>query len=77
MKSYIFSTFAIVVVMVAASPVSAEIFYSIVDLGTLGGEESSASSINDAGQIIGSSDREDAYRLCSGFLVPTGRSFHR
>ena len=53
MKKQIVFVLAIIITVPAASPVSAEILYNIIDLGTLGGEESYASSINDAGQIVG------------------------
>src|SRR4051794_33409455 len=36
-----------------AAPVPAEILYRVTALGTLGGTGSSASGINDAGQVVG------------------------
>ncbi len=47
--------------------------YTIVDLGTLGGEFSTAHDINDAGQIVGASvDKENSGYSQTGFLWENG-----
>lgn len=42
-----------IVVVLAASSLSAEVLYHVTDLGTIGGRWSTAYSINNAGQIVG------------------------
>ena len=57
-------TVAIVLLVSVSSAVAVE--YQIIDLGTVGGDESVACSINDSGQIVGGSDG----RAC--LFDPTG-----
>jgi probable HAF family extracellular repeat protein len=44
--------------------------YTLVDLGTLGGDQSIAYSLNDHGQVVGSSKRADGISV--GFLYENG-----
>jgi uncharacterized membrane protein len=44
---------AVIVLVLAASSLSAEVLYHVTDLGTLGGAESYAWGINNKGQIVG------------------------
>ncbi|MBE9225206.1 hypothetical protein IQ264_07145 [Phormidium sp. LEGE 05292] len=48
-------TTAAVLSLVPVLPATATSFYSITDLGTLGGDWSQVSGINDAGLVIGNS----------------------
>jgi probable HAF family extracellular repeat protein len=63
---------AALIVTVGASPaVAAPARYSFVDLGTLGGESSYASAINDRGHVVGSSQVADG--SWHGFVWRAGR----
>lgn len=55
----------------AASPAPAEVLYNITDLGTLGGEDSYAYSINGSGQIVGHA-RTAAGSYHATLFDPTG-----
>ena len=59
---------AAVVIVLAASPLFAEVLYHITDLGTLGGLESIAWSINNKGQIVGMATTGTPH--CGGFYHP-------
>ena len=65
--------FVVAVVMVFLWPLcaQAEITYKVIDLGTLGGDRSSAYSINDAGQIVGGAHNSQGYYRATLF-DPTG-----
>jgi probable HAF family extracellular repeat protein len=53
MRDHSFLLGAVIVTMLAASSLFAEVLYHVTDLGTLGGRESTAWSINNKGQIVG------------------------
>src|SRR4051812_43738035 len=53
MKYFAFVT--VLVVLVAADRFVEAVTYTITDLGTLGGASSSASALNDQGQVVGTS----------------------
>lgn len=57
--------------VLAAAPAAAETLYSFTDLGTLGGDWSSANDINEAGQIIGHAYNMDGsgYSYRHAFLL--------
>jgi probable HAF family extracellular repeat protein len=57
-KNMLFS--AAVILLVLGSPVFA--YREVIDLGTLGGTESRASSINDSGQIVGYATNSSGYK---------------
>jgi probable HAF family extracellular repeat protein len=49
-------SFAVLLMIVAVSSLSAAQQYTVTDLGTLGGSNSSAFAINDLGQVVGCAD---------------------
>ena len=71
MKNQLISALAIVVIVLAASPASAEVLYNITDLGTLGGNSSRAYSINNSGQIVGQA-KDASNRMHATLFDPTG-----
>jgi hypothetical protein len=48
---------AVVIAFLRSNVLQAEIIYEVIDLGTLGGDQSCAFSINDAGQIVGVAEK--------------------
>ena len=45
-------------IIIIAAPCNAQILYTVTDLGTLGGQESSALGVNNYGQVVGYSTVE-------------------
>ena len=66
---------AIMVIVRAASPASAEVLYNVTDLGTLGGNSSRAYSINNSGQIVGQA-KDASNRHHATLFDPTGNGLN-
>lgn len=60
-------------VEVAASNSLPRVRYKVADLGTLGGPRSEAFAINNAGQIVGSSETHDRRGFSHAFLYSAGK----
>jgi len=71
MKRQILSL-GVVMAFLCPAGLQAEIAYTVIDLGTLGGAESLAYCINDAGQIVGSAKDAEGHPWHAVLFDPTG-----
>ena len=72
-RTSVIATVALAVILVTGSAAGSAVStkYRLIDLGTLGGESSYATAINDRGDVIGSSETADG--SYHGFLWRNGR----